>query len=126
MRIERYCTLEQRDRPGITVTPQCSRIGGPPANNIVERDGLLGRPGGLRIDQRLIERDRAALRDLVLQGERSGGVAVKTLHPWMRVGLCIDQMGVDANAVGTAPCATFQYIANAQFTEVDPENETVG
>jgi len=64
----------------------------------------------------LIERDRGALRDLVLHGERSGGIAVEPLRPKMRVGLSADQLGVNPDMVCRGMNAPFQYIANAQFT----------
>jgi peptide/nickel transport system substrate-binding protein len=43
-------------------------------------------------------------------------VEVEPLRPQMRVGLGIDQLGVDANVVTQPSDAAFQYIANAELT----------
>ena len=76
---------------------------------------MLGRPGGLRADQLEVERDRDPARDLVLQSEQIARVAVEPLGPEMRVGLGIDQLGVDADLVARPPDAPFQHIAHAQL-----------
>ena len=98
-RIERQRALEQADRLRIFVTRRRLRHCGASPENVVQRVGILGRPGGLRADQREVERDRDPARDLVLQGEQIARVAVEPLGPQMRVGLGIDQLGVDADLV---------------------------
>jgi hypothetical protein len=60
---------------------------------------MLGGTARLCRDQRGVQRNRDAARDLVLQGEQIAHVAVEALRPEMRVGLGIDQLGGDADPV---------------------------
>ena len=115
-RIERQGTLEQGDR----APRRCRAIGGfepcgASPENVVQRVGIGGRPGGLRADQREIERDSDAAGDLVLQGKQIADVALEPLGPQMRAGLGIDQLGVDADLLGRALDAAFKHIAHAQL-----------
>ena len=48
----------------------------------------------------MIERDRGPLRDLVLDPEQIVHITVEPLHPKMRVGLGVDQLGADAEMIG--------------------------
>ena len=80
-----------------------------PSENIVERIGMLGRPGGLRRNQLDAERVREPARDLVLQSEQVACVAVEPIPPKMRVGRGIDQLGADSDSVAdrlTLPSST--------------------
>ena len=72
---------------------------GAPAEDIVERVGLLGRSGGLRGDQFEVQLDRNPTRDLILQSEQITRVAVEPLRSQMCVGLGIDQLGVDPDLI---------------------------
>jgi hypothetical protein len=51
----------------------------------------------------------------VLQGEQITRIAIEPLRPQMRIGLDIDQLGVDADLVARPADAAFQYIVDAQF-----------
>ena len=81
-----------RDIPRIRPEP-C----GAPPENVVQRIGMLGRPGGLDSNQLDAERVGKAARNLVLQGEQIGRVAVESLRSKIRVGRGIDQLCADAD-----------------------------
>src|SRR5262249_24745777 len=81
MRIERQGALEQVNRLGKAVARWRFIRCGTSAENIVQRDRLRSRPGGLRTDQREVECDRDAARDLVLQGEQIDDVALEPFGP---------------------------------------------
>jgi len=67
---------------------------------------MLARPASLRCDQLDTKGARELARDLVLQSEQIADVAVEPLGPKMRVGLSVDQLGVDADLVGRPPDAS--------------------
>ena len=71
--------------------PECGHA----PQNIVERVGSRGRPGGLSGKQLQVKRSRDAARDLVLQSVQIGCVAVEPLCPQMGVRLAVDQLGSD-------------------------------
>ena len=62
--------LEQADRLCIHIARIRPEPCGASPENVVERIGMLGPPGGLRRDQLDAERVGEAARDLVLQGEQ--------------------------------------------------------
>jgi hypothetical protein len=70
--------------------------------------------GGVRPSGRR-QRDCDPGRDLVLQAEQIARVTVEALGPQMRVGLGIDQLGVDADLVARSPDVASQHIADAQI-----------
>src|SRR5262249_35791060 len=76
---------------------------------------MLCRPGGFRTDKLWVERYCYPARNLVLQREQIASVAVKPLRPEMRIGLGIDQLGVDADLFPRPTDASFEYVAHAQF-----------
>jgi hypothetical protein len=88
---------------------QCGR---PSPKNILERIGIFGLPRRVGADQRLIERDRGPLSDLVLHTKQTVRIAVEPLRPKMRIGLGIDQPGIDPNMIGRRVNTPLQYIAN--------------
>ena len=61
--------------------------------NVVERVGMLGRPGGLSSDQLDADRVRDPAGDLVLQNKQIADVTVEPFCPQMRVGLGIRSAG---------------------------------
>src|SRR6516162_6583448 len=76
---------------------------------------MPGQSGGLRDHQLRTERNGDLAGYLVLQGEQIAHVAVEPLGPQMRVGLGIDQPGVDTDLVASPPNASFQHIAHAEL-----------
>src|SRR5260370_24120293 len=123
-RIEGQCALEQAN--GVGKAGPSSRLVyyGTSAENILQRVGVLGRTTGLRGDQLEVERDGDPAGDLVLQGEEIARVAIEPLSPEMRVGLGIDQLGVDADLAAGPTDAPVQHIAHTQLAadllRVDP------
>src|SRR6516162_2432185 len=95
-----------------------------PPENVVERVGMLGGPRSLSSDQLYIERYRDPARDLVLQSEQIGHVAVESLSPQMSIGFGVDQLRIDADLVARPPDAAFEYEAHPQLATdllgVDP------
>jgi len=77
---------------------------------------MVGLPASLSPDQLHVERVRDPARDLVLQREQVADVAVEALGPQMRVGLCVNQLGVDANPVVRSLDTAFQHITHAELT----------
>ncbi len=76
---------------------------------------MFGRPGGLCLDHLKVERDSDPAGDLVLYGEKIARVAVEALRPQMCVGLCINQLRVDADLVAGTTNASFENIPHAQL-----------
>ena len=76
---------------------------------------MLGRPGGLSIDQLKVERDCDPACNLILQCEQVADVVVEPFCPQMRVGRSIDQLGIDAELVARSPDTPFEHIAHAQL-----------
>jgi hypothetical protein len=105
----------QADRLCIDVTPIRLVPRRKSAENVVQRVGVLGRPGGFRVDQPDVERDRNSTCDFVLQGEKIAHVAVEPLRPQMRVGLGINELRVDADLFIRPLNASFEYISHAQL-----------
>jgi hypothetical protein len=77
---------------------------------------MPGRASGFSGGQLQVECASDAARDLVLQGEQITRVAIEPLGPEVRVGLGIDQLGVDPDLIARAPDAPFQHIAHAKLS----------
>ena len=76
---------------------------------------MLASPSRLSADQLEIECDGDAGRDLILQREQVGGIALEPLRPQMRIGLGVDQLRVDADLVARAAHAPFEHIADRKL-----------
>src|SRR6516225_8795724 len=97
MRIERQCALVEANdlRESITRDPFHARGACPEYE--VQRISIVGRSGGLSIGQFEVERNSDAAGYLVLQCEQIADIAVELLGPQMRVGLGVNQLGIDPN-----------------------------
>src|SRR5215472_5390560 len=74
--IEGQCPLEQSNRlPPVLTRWRLQPYGASP-HNVILRIPIYGRPGGFGADQLEVERNRNAVRKLVLQCEQIAGVAV--------------------------------------------------
>ena len=107
--------LEQPNGLRISFTRRRFQVSDAASENVVQRVGMLGRPGSLRSDQFEAERVREPARDLVLQGEQIAGVAADALGPQMGVGLGIDQLGTDADLIARPPDASLEHIAHTEI-----------
>ena len=74
-----------------------------PAENVIQRIEMLGRLGRLGDHQLNVQCGCDTAHNLVLQGEEVDG-AVEALGPQVRVGLGVDQLGVDPHLIAD-PCA---------------------
>src|SRR5947209_9505044 len=88
--------------------------GGASAQDIVERVGMFGRSGGFGADQVEIQRDRNLTRYLVKQPEQVVGGLLEAIGPDMKVGLGVDQLGIDADPISNPAHAALQDVTNAQ------------
>ena len=60
---------------------------------------MLGSTGCFRAHQLIVELDCDPAGDLILQREQIAHVTVEPLGPEMRIGLGVDQLGVDADLI---------------------------
>ena len=58
---------------------------------------MIGPACGLRADEFEVEGGCYAARNFILKREQIARVAVEALRPEMRIGLGVDQLGVDAD-----------------------------
>jgi len=105
MRIQRQRALVKVDSLGRVVTRRRLRLYRARPENVVQRVGVLSRPGALGGKQLEVELYCDSARDLVPKGEQIARVAVEPLGPQMRVSLGVDQLGVDADPVARPPDA---------------------
>jgi hypothetical protein len=81
LRIERQRALVETNRLGVALTRWRLRTCCASPEDVVQRIGMHGCAGGLRADQLRVKRDRDPPRNLVLQSEQIGRVAVEPLGP---------------------------------------------
>ena len=101
--IEKQCTFEQTYGLPEGVGRSGLRHYSARPENVVERVGIFGRPGGLHGDQLSVEGSCDPARDLVLQSEQVDRVAVEPLRPQMDVAFGVDQLRIDADLVARPP-----------------------
>ena len=76
---------------------------------------MLDRPSDLHPDELRTKCNGSPACDQVLHGEKISRIAVEPLRPQMRIGLGIDQLGVDADLIARSPDAAFQHVAHPQL-----------
>ena len=76
---------------------------------------MLDRPSDLHPDELRTKCNGSPACDQVLHGEKISRIAVEPLRPQMRIGLGIDQLGVDADLIAGSPYAAFEHITHTKL-----------
>ena len=76
---------------------------------------MLDRPGGRRVDQLEVERNRDPVRNLLLHGEQVARVTVEPLCPQMRVGFGVNQLSSGADPVSRPLNLSFEHIVHTEL-----------